>query len=81
LKKGGVVSGLVLREEGALVILADSQGKEVSVKKAAIEDRTVSQMSPMPANFAEQVSEAEFYHLLAYLLAQKAGEKSDKVTR
>jgi hypothetical protein len=25
----------------------------------------------MPANVAEQVSEAEFYHLLSYLLAQR----------
>jgi len=29
----------------------------------------------MPANVVDQVSEADFYHLLAYLLAQKPPEK------
>jgi hypothetical protein len=29
----------------------------------------VSPLSPMPANFAEQVPEADFHHLMAYLLA------------
>jgi putative heme-binding domain-containing protein len=71
LKSGQIVSGLVLREEGEIVVVADAQGKEVRVPKSSIDERTVSQLSPMPANVAEQVSEAEFYHLLAYLLAQR----------
>jgi putative heme-binding domain-containing protein len=71
LKSGQIVSGLVLREEGEIVVVADAQGKEVRVPKSAIDERTVSQLSPMPANVSEQVSEAEFYHLLAYLLAQR----------
>jgi hypothetical protein len=31
----------------------------------------VSQLSPMPGNLADQIPEAEFYDLLAYLLTQQ----------
>jgi putative membrane-bound dehydrogenase-like protein len=71
LKKGQVVSGLLLREEGAVLVLADAQGKEVRVPKDDVDERTTSQQSPMPANFADQIPEADFYHLLAYLLEQR----------
>ena len=80
LKSGQVVFGLVLKEEGEVVVLADTKGKEVRVEKSKIEERTVSQQSPMPANLADEIMEADFYHLMAYLLAQrdvppKPGEK------
>jgi putative heme-binding domain-containing protein len=68
---GQVVSGLLLREEGEILILADPQGKEVRVPKTSVEERKLSQLSPMPANLADQVSEEDFYHLLSYLLSQK----------
>jgi putative heme-binding domain-containing protein len=71
LKKGQQVSGLLLREEGEVLVLADAQGKEVRVPRGEVEERSVSQMSPMPANFADQIPEADFYHLLAYLLRQQ----------
>jgi len=35
----------------------------------------VSQLSPMPANFADQVAEADFNNLMAFLLAQRAGKQ------
>ena len=72
LKSGQVVSGLVLREEGEVIVIADAQGKEQQVPKASVDERTVSQLSPMPSNFAEQIGEPELYDLLAYLLAQRA---------
>ncbi|HJT77364.1 MAG TPA: PVC-type heme-binding CxxCH protein, partial [Gemmataceae bacterium] len=71
LKKGQVVSGLLLKEEGAVLVLADAQGKEVRVPKDEVEERAVSQVSPMPANLGDAVPEADFYHLLAYLLKQQ----------
>lgn len=74
LKDGKVVMGLVLREEGQVLVVADAQGKEVRVGKDAIDERAVSQLSPMPANLAEQIVEGDFYHLLAYLLAQRPGK-------
>jgi putative heme-binding domain-containing protein len=72
LSNGQVMTGLVLREEGEVVVLADAQGKEQRIPKGQIEQRATSQLSPMPANVADQVPEADFYHLLAYLLAQRA---------
>jgi putative heme-binding domain-containing protein len=71
LKSGQVVSGLLLKEEGEVFVLADAQGKEVRVPKKSVEERTVSPLSPMPANFADQVPEAEFNHLMAFLLTQR----------
>ena len=78
LKKGQVVSGLLLREEGALLVLADGQGKEVRIAKDAVEERSTSQQSPMPANFADQISESDFYNLLAYLLGQRVAAPNAK---
>ena len=75
LKKGGVVSGLLLKQEGEVLVLADGQGKEVRVAAKDVEEKTVSQMSPMPANFADQIPEADFYDLLAYLLTQRVADK------
>jgi putative heme-binding domain-containing protein len=72
LKNGQVVSGLLLRQEGAVLIVADTQGKEVRIPESTVEERAVSQMSPMPANFVDQVTEPEFYDLMAYLLSQRA---------
>jgi putative heme-binding domain-containing protein len=71
LKKGQVVSGLLLKEEGAILVLADAQGKEVRISRDAVAERSTSQMSPMPADLADKILEAEFQHLLAYLLAQR----------
>ncbi len=71
LKDGRVVSGLLLREEGETLVLADAQGKEVRVAQGDVEERAVSQLSPMPANWSDQIPEAEFADLLAYLLAQR----------
>ncbi len=71
LKNGQIVSGLVLREEGEVLVLADAQGKEVRVGKKSVEERIVSQLSPMPANLVEQIPEADFYDLLAFLLLQR----------
>jgi putative heme-binding domain-containing protein len=70
-KKGVSISGLLLKEEGEVLVLADAQGKEVRVRKDEVDERTTSQLSPMPGDFAEKVTEAEFYHLMAFLLKQR----------
>jgi putative heme-binding domain-containing protein len=72
LTDGKVVNGLLLREEGKVLILADAQGKEQRIPAADVESRVVVPLSPMPANFAETINDNEFTHLLAYLLAQRA---------
>ena len=71
LDDGQVVSGLLLREDGDVLVLADAQGKEVRVPKGKVEARSASQISPMPADFGAQVPEADFLNLIAYLLAQR----------
>jgi putative heme-binding domain-containing protein len=76
LKNGQTVTGLLLKEEGEVLVLADAQGKEVRISKDTVEERTVSQLSPMPANLADQIPEADFYHLLAFLLEQRAPKES-----
>jgi putative heme-binding domain-containing protein len=68
LKSGRIVTGLLLKQEGAVYVLADAQGKEVRVQKDSVQERSTSQVSPMPGNFAEQIPEGDFNLLLAYLL-------------
>jgi putative heme-binding domain-containing protein len=68
---GRIVTGLALREEGEVLVLADSQGKEVRLPKDQIETRNVSSLSLMPTNVPDLVNEAEFVHLLGYLLSQR----------
>ncbi len=72
LKNGQSVSGLLLKEEGEVLVLADQQGKEVRVPRNTVEERSTSQLSPMPANLVDQIPVAEFNHLIAYLLSQRA---------
>jgi putative heme-binding domain-containing protein len=71
LKNGQVVSGLLLREEGEVLILADSQGKEVRVPKSSVEERSTTTLSPMPANLVDQIPDGDFYRLLAFLLSHR----------
>ena len=68
---GNVVTGLLLREEGQVLILADAQGKEVRVPAEEVAERSVSRLSPMPANVADLIPEADYYNLLGFLLEQK----------
>ncbi len=71
LKDGQLVSGLLLKEEGEVLVIADAQGKEVRVAKEMVEERAFAPLSPMPANIADQIGEPEFYNLLAFLLSRK----------
>jgi putative heme-binding domain-containing protein len=72
LKDGKSLSGLVLREEGQVVVIADDKGKETRVAKDDIDERRSSMSSPMPANVVEIIPEKDFYDLMAYLLTQRA---------
>ncbi|HEX6987129.1 MAG TPA: hypothetical protein VF170_17250, partial [Planctomycetaceae bacterium] len=71
LADGRVLTGLVRREEGESLVLADNAGKEFSVPKAEIEERVTSPLSLMPANIGETIPEDQFRDLMAYLLAQR----------
>ncbi|HLJ12028.1 MAG TPA: hypothetical protein VKU82_12605, partial [Planctomycetaceae bacterium] len=69
---GTIVSGLVLREEGQVLLVVNEQGKEVRVAKGEIDEQKLMKLSPMPANIAEQLGDADFFDLMAYLLSLKA---------
>jgi putative heme-binding domain-containing protein len=75
LDDGQVVNGIVVREEGPVVVLVDTKGAEQRIAKNKIEQRTQTRLSPMPANVIDQLSPQELNDLLAYLLKQrKPGE-------
>ena len=74
-KDGLVVTGLKLREEGSTLILGDNQGKEVRVRIEEIEEQRLSNLSPMPSNFADQLNEADLRALMAFLLQQRQAVK------
>lgn len=67
-RDGRTLSGLKLREQGEQIILADQQGKEFAVARAAIEELRVTPVSPMPSNFHESIPDQDFADLLAFLL-------------
>lgn len=71
LKDGDVVSGLPRREEGELLILADSTGREISVAKSQIQSRRESETSLMPENFGDVIPPADFQKLMAFLLSRR----------
>jgi len=72
---GRVVSGLFRREEGALLVLVDPQGKEFTVPKADVEERKQTPLSLMPANVGETITPADFADLATFLLEQKTTKK------
>lgn len=71
LKDGEAVSGLFRREEGELLVLANATGQEFTVPKKDVQERAESKFSLMPDNFGESIPEADFNHLLAFLLGKR----------
>jgi putative heme-binding domain-containing protein len=72
LKNDTTITGLQRREEGETLVFADATGKEVTVAKKEIADRKESELSLMPANFGEALTDEQFYDLMAFLLAHGA---------
>jgi len=71
LKDGKSLTGLLLREEGEVLVVVNDQSKEVRVPKTEVEAQRLLKLSPMPANIAEQLSPDDFNSLMAYLLSQR----------
>jgi putative heme-binding domain-containing protein len=68
LKDGKVLSGIYRREEGAVIIFGDLNGKEFSVPKINIASQTPSRYTIMPDHFGSTLSQQQFNLLLNYLL-------------
>ena len=76
LADGRVISGLLLREEGQVLVLVDSLGKEIRVPADEVEERQTAQISPMPADLATQIPKADFNNLLEFLLDHREEKPS-----
>lgn len=76
LDDGRIVSGLVRRREGDLLILANDQGKEVSIPVDSIEEQQKTVNSLMPTNLTETMKPAELSDLLSYLTSLTAEGKA-----
>jgi putative heme-binding domain-containing protein len=72
LKDGTADTGLQRREEGEVLVFADSTGKELKVPKSEIKSRRETNLSLMPGNFADLIPEPVFNDLMAYLLSKHA---------
>ncbi len=71
LEDGRVISGLVRREEGETLVVADEQGKEQSIAKSLVEEKNPSPLSLMPEKVAADLSADEFRDLMTYLTSLK----------
>ena len=70
-KDGSVVSGLLRREEGTQLVLADLAGQEQRIATADVQTKQETETSLMPPVFGETIPPAEFNDLLAYLLGKR----------
>lgn len=71
LKNGKSLTGLFRREEGELMIFANSGGQEFSVAKNNIVDRKASKYTLMPDYFSATIAKKDFDALIKYLLTIK----------
>jgi putative heme-binding domain-containing protein len=67
---GDVQSGLYRRDEGEMAIIAQSNGKELSVPRKDIRERRTSETSLMPDNFGDAIPKTDFNDLMAFLLSK-----------
>jgi putative heme-binding domain-containing protein len=70
-KEGQYVSGVIRREDAAVLEVADSQAKVHRIPKGQIQQRSPQTTSLMPENFREILTVQELHDLLAFLLAQR----------
>jgi putative heme-binding domain-containing protein len=75
LADGRSLTGLMQRVDGEVLVFADTEGKEVRIPLKDIEKNRETTLSPMPANFGETIPEADFRHLMGYLLGLREKKK------
>jgi putative heme-binding domain-containing protein len=79
LDDGRIVLGLLRRDLGDAIVVADNTGKEITIPKQQIDLQAESTNSLMPENLATTLSDDEFRDLLGYLLEQRQKvEKRDQ---
>ena len=70
-KDGSVVAGLERGSVGQVLLCVDATGKEHRLNKSDIAKNDLTGLSLMPAAFGQSIPEADFYDLVAFLLAEK----------
>jgi putative heme-binding domain-containing protein len=78
LTNGRVLTGLVLREEPNVLVLADAEGKTHEIQLGQIAERRSSSLSPMPNNALDRISESDLCDLVGYLLESRTEAQSAK---
>jgi hypothetical protein len=58
------------RREGEVLVIADAQGNEIRIPAGDVEESHRTELSLMPANFAQVLKSEELQDLLGYLLLQ-----------
>ena len=69
-RDGRVISGRERREQGPTLIRHERNGKETPIRSADVDERKLTRLSPMPADFGVVIAEGDLYDLVAFLLAQ-----------
>ena len=68
-KDGSVITGFIRREEGAQLIMANTEGKEIGIDLKQIKERHPTTISLMPPAYGTLMSETEFSDLMSWLLS------------
>ncbi|AHM63031.1 membrane-bound dehydrogenase domain-containing protein [Flammeovirgaceae bacterium 311] len=71
LHNGKTISGQYRREEGQMLILANSSGEEFAVSQQDIREKEASKYTLMPDNFNSTIPKDDFDALIVYLLSIK----------
>jgi putative heme-binding domain-containing protein len=72
MKDGTVHAGLVRRSDNASLTLVNAAGEEATLARSAIATDSTSNLSLMPATFAQSIPEADFHNLVAWLASLTA---------
>jgi putative heme-binding domain-containing protein len=71
LKDDTVVTGLFRREEGEVLVFANTAGQEIPIPKKEIVEQRLSKNSLMPDNFSDAIPQSDFYDLVSFLLSKR----------
>jgi len=71
LRDGQILTGLFRREDGDAFVYANVGGEEFTIRKNSLLTRKETKTSLMPAVYGQAIPEADFFHLMAYLMAQR----------
>jgi putative heme-binding domain-containing protein len=69
---GRVLTGLERPQQGKTRHFADAEGKPFTLQEDEIEETKITNLSLMPANVTETLTEEQILDLMAYLLSQSS---------